>query len=434
MRQLLGNGSRRSLRWIASSVCTFVALSSSGLHAGNEWPAFRGPYANGHADGSGLPVTWSESENIRWHTPLEGRAWSSPVVWDDQIWLTNATEDGHELSVLRLDLESGEVTLNKKLFDVETPPEIHKFNSYASVTPVIEEGRIYVSWGSLGLACLDTQTGDVLWSRRDLECDHYRGPGASPILYDGMLIQNYDGFDFQFVIALDKQTGETIWRKERPHNFETDNGDYKKAYATPIVIEVDGRQQLISPTSKGTFAYDPYTGDELWRVRYEGFSTATRPLYEHGLLYISTGFSRAEMVAVRPTGEGDVTDTHIVWLEKKLMPSKPAPLLIGERMYTVSDEGVATCLNALTGEQVWQARVGGNYSASPVYADGRIYFLSEDGKTTVIEPADEYKVLAENLLGDGFMASPAVVDRSLILRSRSGLYRVENGSQPPAGR
>lgn len=422
----------RTVCAIAVAVCGSAAAPRA--HAAGEWPAFRGPHANGHADGAGYPVTWSETENVRWHTPLDGRAWSSPVVWGDQIWLTNATEEGHELSVLRVSFETGEVTLNRKIFDVEKPPEIHKFNSFASVTPVIEEGRVYASWGSMGIACLDTATGEVLWSRRDLECDHYRGPGASPILYDGMLIQHYDGFDFQYVIALNKENGGTVWRTERPHNFETDNGDLKKAYATPIVIDVDGQLQLISPTSKGTFAYDPHSGEELWRVRYEGFSTATRPLYEHGLLYISTGFSRAEMIAVRPNGRGDVTDTHIVWLEKKLMPSKPGPLIIGERMYTVSDEGVATCLNALSGEQVWQARVGGNYSASPVFAGGHIYFLSEDGKTTVIEPAEEYRVLAENQLGDGFMASPAAVGKSLILRSRSGLYRIEETGAVAAGR
>lgn len=420
-------------RWTIPLLFFGVLTAVPPAAAGGNWPEFRGPHANGHAESENIPLRWSESENIRWETPIDGRAWSSPVVWDNEIWLTNATEDGRELSVVRVQLDSGEVTLNRKVFDVDEPPEIHNFNTYASVTPVIEAGRLYASWGSLGVACIDTATGDTLWSRRDLVIDHYRGPGASPILYDGMLIQHYDGYDLQYVIALDQQTGETVWKEDRPQDFQTNNGDYKKAYATPIVIEVDGRPQLISPTSKGTFAYDPHTGDEIWRIRYEGFSTATRPLWGHGLLYITTGFPRAELVAVRPTGQGDVTDTHIEWLEKKLMPSKPGPLLIGERLFMVGDEGVATCLNALTGEQVWQARVGGNYSASPVYAGGHIYFFSEDGKTTVIPPADEYEVVAENQLGDGFMASPAVVDDSLILRSRTALYRIQTGGARATG-
>jgi outer membrane protein assembly factor BamB len=353
------------------------------------------------------------------------------VIWDDRIWMTTATEDGKVLSAVCLDRESGRVLHDFKVFDLPQPPEIHKFNSYSSPTPAIEAGRVYLSWGSYGIACLDSATADVLWSRRDLECDHYRGPGASPILFEDLLIQHYDGFDHQYVVALDKHTGETVWRTPRPENFGTDNGDYKKAYGTPIVIEVDGRRQLISPCSKGAFAYDPRTGAELWRIRYDGFSTACRPLYVHGLVFISTGFSKSEMIAVRPTGSGDVTDTHVVWRETKTMPSKPSPLIVGDRMFTIHDQGVATCLDARTGKAVWQDRVGGNFSASPLFADGRIYLFGEDGKTTVIAAGDEYTVLAENQLPDGIMASPAVAGQSLFLRTATHLYRLEDGAAAP---
>jgi outer membrane protein assembly factor BamB len=413
---------------------TSAALSlllATSLSAGANWPEFRGPLANGHAESAALPLKWSETENVAWKTPIRGRAWSSPVVWDGLVWLTSASEDGRELYAVCVALDTGKVRHDLKLFDVAQPWEIHKFNSHASPTPVIEEGRVYLSWGSLGLACLDSSTAEVLWTRRDLECNHFRGPGSSPILFEDLLILPYDGYDFQYVVALDKRTGETVWRTDRPHNFETDNGDTKKAYGTPLVIEAAGRLQLICPASKGAFAYDPRTGQELWRVRYNGFSCAARPVFAHGLVYLSSGFSRSELLAVDPGGTGDVTGTHVRWMETKSMPSKPSPLVVGERVFLLHDQGVATCLNALTGEKVWQDRVGGNYSASPIYAAGRIYFLSEEGKTTVIEAADEYRVLAENQLDEGIMSSPAVAGDSLLIRTKTHLYQIAERAPAP---
>ena len=240
-----------------------------------------------------------------------------------------------------------------------------------------------------------------------------------------LLIEHYDGFDFQFVVALDKQTGKTVWRTDRPTNFRTEDGDVKKAFGTPIVINVKGRELLISPASKGAFAYDVLTGAEIWRVTYDRFSTAARPLYHDGQLIISTGFGKGELLAVRADGVGDVTATHVVWREDKSMPSKPSPLLVDGLIYTMQDSGIAVCLDEKTGQQVWQARVGGNFSASPIYADGKLYFFSEEGKIVVLAPGREFKQLAENTLPDGFMASPAVAGQALFLRTRAALYRVE---------
>jgi outer membrane protein assembly factor BamB len=396
----------------------------------DEWPGFRGPGGDGHADTARIPIEWSETKNLTWQTPIHGVAWSSPVVSGNDVWLTTATEDGKELSVLCLDLRSGEIRIDRKVFDVENPPDIRKYNTYASPTPVIKNGRLYASWGSAGLACLDAATGETLWERRDLPCDHYRGAGSSPIIHNGKLYLHYDGFDYQYVVALDIATGETIWRTDRPHNFHTDNGDVKKAFATPLVINIDGREQLISPTSKGAFSYDAATGAEIWRINYDCFSTAAHPLFAHGLVYLSAGFPRSEIIAVRPDGEGDVTETRIVWSEKKLMPSKPSPLLVGDLMFTIYDNGgVATCLDALTGEELWQKRIGGNYSASPLYAAGRIYFFCEDGKTTVVRAAREFEQLAENQLGEGVLASPAVIGDTLLLRTNSHLYRLDDASR-----
>src|SRR6266853_4098690 len=207
--------------------------------AGN-WPQFRVPDVDEHSDAKGLPLTWSESEHVKWKTPIHDRGWSSPVVWDNQVWMTTETEDGTKLYALCVDRETGSIVHDLKLFDVANPQFAHQFNTYASPTPVIEEGRVYVTFGSPGIACLDTQTGKVLWTRRDLECNHYRGAGSSPILYENLFILNFDGSDHQFVIALDKKTGRTVWHRNRSVDYKDldpdgrvqSEGDFRKGFAT----------------------------------------------------------------------------------------------------------------------------------------------------------------------------------------------------------
>ncbi len=392
--------------------------------AGDNWPQFRGPTGNGHAAADNLPVRWSETSNIRWQTPIHGRGWCSPVVWGDQIWLTSATEDGREMSVICVNQNSGAIDFDIKLFHNDEPRFCHPLNSYASPSPVIEEGRVYVHFGSYGTACLDTSTGEEIWMRRDLPCNHWRGPGSSPLLYSEMLIVHFDGYDFQYVVALDKRTGQTIWKKDRDIDYGTDDGDQMKAYCTPIVVEVDGQPQLISPAAKAALAYEPFTGKELWRIRYDEHSATARPLFGHGKFYINTGFSRAQLLAVRAGGHGDITDTHIEWRAQRGVPSMPSQLLVDGLIYMVHD-GVVTCLDAESGQVVWRQRIGGKYSASPIYAGGKIYFFSQEGQTTVVQAGRRYEQLAVNELGDGFMASPAVTGNALILRSRSQLYCIE---------
>jgi outer membrane protein assembly factor BamB len=393
------------------------------------WPEFRGPSADGQAGERGLPLEWSEGKNVRWKVAIPGRAWSSPVVWGDQVWITTATPDGKTLSALCLHRETGRIIFDRPMFAVERPSEIEKFNTYASPTPAIEEGRVYLSWGTYGLACLETATGETIWQRRDLQCEHYRGAGSSPVIIDDMLIEHYDGIDRQFVVALNKHNGDTLWLTHRPFNFGTDNYDQKKAYATPIVITVDGQRQLISPTSKGIFAYDPATGVELWRARFDQFSTPSRPLYEQGLLYFGTGFGKAVFIAMKPGGSGDITDSHIVWKQARQMPSKPQPLYHDGLIYVVDDAGIVSCMQAADGETVWQKRIGGNFSASPILADGRIYLFDDAGKGTVIAAAREYQELAKNELEEGCLASPAVAGRSLFVRTRTHLYCLEDQSK-----
>jgi outer membrane protein assembly factor BamB len=410
-----------------------------------EWPQFRGPEGTGISPARNLPLTWSESRNVRWKTAIHGRAWSSPVVLGNQVWVTSATEDGHQLFAVGLDRETGRIIHDLKVFHVDKPQYAHPFNTYASPTPVIEPGRLYVTFGSPGTAAIDTGTGKVVWERRDIECNHYRGAGSSPIIFGDLLIMHFDGSDHQFVVALDKRTGQTVWRTERSIDFRDlgadgkpqAEGDYRKAFATPHVVTVGGRPMLISIGSMATYGYDPLTGAERWRVEERGsFSGSTRPVVGHGLVFYPTGFPTGELLAVRPDGRGDVTGTHVVWRAGRSVPKKPSLLLVGDLIFTVGDSGVASCLEARTGALVWSARLGGNYSASPVWADGRIYVLGEEGNAAVIDAGRRFRLLAENRLDEGFLASPAVAGKALFLRSRTHLYRIEEpaGARRPRGR
>lgn len=407
-----------------ATVLALVASAASAIAADNNWPQFRGTTGDGHSRATGLPVQWSESENIKWKTRIHGRGWSSPVIWDDQIWMGTATADGKKMYAVCVHPGTGKTLHDILLFENEEPRFCHATNSYASPTPVIEEGRVYMHFGSYGTACLDTQSGKTLWSRRDLPCDHFRGPGSSPILFEDLLIMHYDGFDFQYIVALDKESGKTIWKRDRDIDYQTTNGDLKKAYCTPTLIEVDGNLQLVSPAARATIAYDPRNGDAIWNVRYQQHSATARPLYAFGLVYLNTGFPKAELWAVRP-GKGDITDSHVAWQANKAIGSKPSHIIVDDLIYIVSDGGVATCLEAKTGKEVWTHRFGGQYSASPICADGRIYFFSHEGKATVIQAGRNYAEVAVNELADGFMASPAVTGKALIVRSITHLYRIE---------
>ncbi|MCI0538439.1 MAG: PQQ-binding-like beta-propeller repeat protein, partial [Verrucomicrobiales bacterium] len=412
----------------------------------SNWPQFRGPAGDGHSASRQLPLTWSEQKNVKWKTAMHGKAWSSPVIWGQQVWLTTATEDGTQLLAVCVDRDSGKIVHDLKLFEITQPQFCHKFNSYASPTPVIEESRVYVTFGSPGTACLDTKTGQVLWQRRDLECNHFRGAGSSPILHGNLLIMNFDGSDHQFVVALDKQTGQTIWRTNRGIDFKdlgADGkpeleGDYRKAFSTPHVANIGGQPILISQGAKAIYGYEPLTGMELWRVEERtSHSASSRPIAGHGLVFAPSGWSTGQLLAIHPGQDCEVVDANsapadssnqklkIVWQTKRGVPRKPSLLLIDDLLVANDDGGIVTCFEAKTGKEVWKERVPGNYSAAPLHADGRIYFFSEEGKTTVIEAGREFKKLSENALADGFMASPAASGRALFLRTRTHLYRVE---------
>ena len=410
----------------------FVAATTVALA---DWPQFRGPLGTGHIPGGqALPAEWSETKNVDWKVALPGRAWSSPVVWVDKIWLTTAGEKGHKLTGLCVNANSGKIIFEKQLFSVAKPQFAHKFNSYASPTPVVEEDRVYLTWGSPGTACLDTKTKEVLWARDDFVCDHFRGSGSSPVIHGKLLILTFDGADHQYVAALNKRTGKTVWRTERSVDFKDlgqdgkpyRDGDMRKGYSTPIVIRHGGVTQLISIGAMACYGYDPLTGKELWRITERAqHSASTRPVYGHGMLFYPTGFAKGQLLAVDPAAKGEAADTHIRWRLKRSAPNKPSVLLIGELIFMIDDGGIATCVEAKSGNVVWSERVGGNYSASPVTDGKRIFFFSEEGKTTAIAAAREFKILAESQLDGGFMASPAVHGDTWILRTKTYLYRIE---------
>jgi outer membrane protein assembly factor BamB len=419
---------------LRSIAAAFLLLTAS-LFAAENWPQFRGPTGDGHSDAKGLPLNFGEDKNVKWKTEIHGKGWSSPVIWGSQIWLTTATEDGTELSVVCMDKESGKVLRDEILFRVATPQFCHKFNSYASPTPVIENGRVYVTFGSPGTACLDTKTGKVLWQRTDFVCNHFRGAGSSPIVWKDLLIMNFDGSDAQYIVALNKKNGETVWRTERSvdyHDLDANGkpeaeGDWRKAFGTPHALMYDGKPLLLSSGAKAHYGYDPATGKEFWRIDDPTHhSAAARPIVGFGMEFISAGFSQGEVFALKLGGEGALDPAEaVVWRLKKGAPNKPSLLLVDDLLYMINDGGIATCVEAKTGEPIWSERVQGNYSASPIFADGRIYVCSEEGKVAALAPGREFKLLVENKLDDGFMASPAVSGKALYLRSKTHLYRVE---------
>lgn len=409
-------------------VCLIVSISVSNARAG-EWNQFRGPLGDGHAPGSSLPVEWSEEKNITWKTSIHDRGWSSPVIWNNQIWLTTATDDGHNLYAVCIDQKTGDVIHDIPVFEVEKPQRIAAVNTYATPTPVIEEGRVYVHFGTYGTACIETSNGEILWTRRDLKCDHEdgAGPNSSPFLVDDLLVINVDGRDVQYVIALDKTSGETVWKTDRSVDYSKVPIHQRKAYTMPILVPRGDQKQLVSPGAQAIYSYDPLTGKELWKIRHRGWSIAPRPVFGNNLIYAVMDHDHPELWALATDGSGDLPENSIVWKETKGIPARSSPILVNDLLFVVNHAGILSCFESTSGKLVWKNRLSGKHSASPVYADNRIYFCNEKSVTTVIEPARQFKVLSENHLGkEELMASPAVSGNALFIRTDKHLYRIEN--------
>jgi len=397
-----------------------LVLLDASVH-GEDWPQFRGPTGQGHSSERGLPLDWSESRNVMWKTPVPGRGWSSPVVAGGRVWLTTSvTANGASLRALAYDVLSGREALNVEVFRLRNADLLNAKNSHASPTPVVDGDRVFVHFGAEGTAALST-SGEIIWKTR-LPYQSQHGNGGSPMLYGDLLIVSCDGSDQAYLVALDKRTGKVRWKTWRRQPWD-------QAYTTPLLIRVGDQEQVVSVGAYRAGAYDPQTGKEIWRVSYaDGFSNVPRPVYGHGLVYIATGFQQPTLLAVRPDGTGDVTNTHVAWTLRRAAPLTPSPLIVDEEIYIVNDGGIASCLDAKTGEIHWQQRLGGEYSASPLFADGRIYFLNEEGVATAIAPGRVFRRLATASLDGATLASIAVSGGSMFIRTHTHLYRIARTS------
>lgn len=395
--------------------------------------------------GTDWPLHWSDKENVIWRTPIPGRGWSSPVVSGHRVWLTTAldTPAAEEVAKQVLELkgkdvphpqvtshltlkaicvetDSGRVLKDVPLLEVDAPYVISGANSYASPTPVLDAGRLYCDFGTLGTVCVAEDAGEILWRKR-LPVDHQVGPGSSPVIHGRLLILVRDGIDEQYLVALDKASGETVWKTKRP-SFPPGSPSMRKAFSTPLVVQTNAAEQLIATGARWVVSYESATGKELWRVDTGGsFSNSTRPVFGGGLIFVGTSYSASVLRAIRPGGSGEVTATHVQWQCQKAVPKLSSPLLVGEELYMVADNGIASCLNARSGSVHWTQRLPGNYSASPVFAEGRIYYFAQDGKTTVLRAGKQFERLAENQLDGRVRASPAFVDHTILLRTERDL-------------
>ena len=414
--------------WIAA-LCLLIGTAAQ-AEPPTSWTTFRGPTGQGHAGDAKIPVTWSETENVKWKTAIAGRAWSSPVVLDGQIWLTNAPAEGHKLSLICLDARTGKKLHDVLLFDVaEHEKRYNTLNSYASPTPVLEKGRVYAHFGRDGTAAVDTATGKILWKRDDIKIAHMEGAGSSLRLTGGVLVLTMDGTDEQFLIGLDKKTGKTAWRTDRSYNMKQFPPHARKAYTTPLPIFLAGHTELVSAGAQCAMAYDPRTGKELWRVQWKtGWSNGTTPVSYGAKVFIHTGYGKGkfrQVLAIAVGGHGDVTESHIRWRYDKGVSMRTSALAVKGQYHMISDTGILTVLDVKNGKEIYRHRVGGEFSASPIYANGRIYLFDQDGKTTVYKPGPTFKAVAVNQLDEGFMASAAVVGDALFLRTKTHVYRIE---------
>ncbi len=411
----------------------------AGLRAGEPaWPNRNGPERNGqvpavHAEG--IPAEWDEEtgNNVRWKVPLEGFGHSTPVLGDRQVWLTAATADGTRQYIYCLNADTGSVVHHRLLFENADPEPLgNEVNTYASPSCVLEDDAVYVHFGTYGTARLNPKTAETVWERRDINARHFRGPGSSPVVFQDLLILTFDGIDAQFLTALNKHTGETVWKTPRTTDYgDLDEngqpkleGDLRKAYSTPGLVEANGRTQVVSVGSRAAFSYDALTGEELWTITHDDFNAAAPPLFFRDMAILNTGSRSANLLAVRleESTRGNVDKTHVVWNRETGNSRLAAPLLLGDRVYMINDTGAATCVNAVNGETVWQGRVGGTHVASPITANRLVYFTSEEGETTVVKAADEFEVVARNHLAEGTRASLSAAYGRIYLRTFGHLY------------
>ena len=419
-----------------------VAISGPATMASDRlnWSARTGPNLDSHVsevDSKGLPTEWSEEpqKNIAWKLDLEGFGHSVPAIGYGKIWLTAATEDGKQQFLYCIDQATGKVLHHKLMYEnAEPEPLLNKVNTYASPTCALEKDAVYVHFGTYGTAKVDPQTAEVIWERKDIKCRHFRGPGSSPIIWKDHLILTFDGIDAQFVMALNKHTGETVWRTDRTTDYgdldengqPTLEGDLRKAYGTPGYLEVNGRTHVVSIGSRAAFSYDALTGEEIWTIRHDDFNASSPPMFFENHAIVNTGSRGSNLMSIRldDTTRGDVSMSHVVWNRDKGNSDLSAPILVGERIYSVLNNGVVNSVNVKTGEEVWKDRIEGTFTASPIAANGVVYFFNEEGDCYVVKASDTFELVSKNHLAEGMRASPAAADGHLFLRTFTRLYSI----------
>jgi len=385
-----------------------------------QWSRFRGPNGQGISQATGLPTKWSATDNITWQTPIPGEGWSSPVIWNDHIFLTTATDSGKECRLIAVDRKSGAILWNKMVFTQE-PQRKHGRNSHATPTPVTDGHRVYALFGSGGFVAADFD-GNITWTKTDIPFSSQHGMGTSPILYGDLLITSInptagdDGFqipwDKAYLLALDKNTKEERWRGTR--------GMSRIGHSVPVVIQVNGKDQLLSMTGDVIQGFDPATGEQIWTVSHSGEPAVPTPAIGGGLIYTSFRMT-TPILAIKPDGKGDCTDTHVVWTQDRNSPMTASLLYVEPCLYTATESGTFSAFEAATGKFLWQQRLEGRIDSSPIYADGKIYVTTHTGTTTVFkpntDPAQPPEVIASNHLDATVQATIAIAGKQLFIRT-----------------
>ena len=417
-----------SFRAAAACCCVAVCLATATTHAAH-WPQFRGPTSQGHSTETKIPLEWSASSNVLWKATIPGEGWSSPVIWKDHVFLTTATDGGQSCRVLALHAKTGAIRWNHEVFQ-QVPRRKEGRNSYATPTPATDGKLVYTCFGDGSFAAL-TFDGKVAWTNRAYPFYSQHGLGTSPLLADGLLVMPWDAssdgadklvgwqkpWDKSFVLALDAKTGREAWKTPR--------GMSRIAHGAPVLWTHKGRKQVVTEAGDVVQGFDLKTGHRLWTSKVLGEGKVPSPVIAEDLVFASGGWGGRESIkAFRMGAEGDLDESNLVWEQKKGVPKLSSLLHVKPYLFAMTDGGIATCYNATTGEIIWQERVGGNFSASPILADGKIVLLNEEGKATTIAPEREFKLLGEGKFESGFMASPAVDGNDLVLRTKTALYRV----------
>lgn len=425
----------RSSHYLYLLLFAFLFFSFKTNSQEKNWTHFRGSALNGIAENEKIPLKWDDSV-VKWKTAIHDRGHSSPVVYGNQIWITTATTDGKELYAVCADYNTGKIIYDIKVFTPVDVERKHSLNTYATPTPCIEKDFVYVHYGSMGTACIKTSDGSIVWKNTDFKCRHVQGPASSPVIYKNLLILHFEGTDVRYVVALEKSSGKLVWKSDRPAEpYEPLKEIGKKAYITPLIINVKGRDMLISNGSAICIAYDPANGREIWRVVSGAESTIAMPIAEKGILYwyagpvmTDEGSTYNEMIAVNPDGSGDIANTNVIWKkqDKQSQNQMLTPVIKDELIYTINTRNILICINASNGEEIWSTRVRSNFNASPLFIDGNIWFFSVKGEVLVIKAGRQYEVISQNQLDSGIWATPAVLRASMIVRTENYLYRISD--------